>query len=177
MNKDTFPKVAKKEAAKAPKEPKRPKSPIEPKAPEKYIFDNRQSLAIHDYGSKTVNIPFSKIMDLRSQINADDDCINIIINSASSYCGGGDYESEIEYVYFEWYEKTEDPKYTKRLEEYQEKLKKYHIDKNKYESNLEQYNKDLKEYKKQLKVYQLEEMRALKSRLEEQIAKAEKKAK
>lgn len=163
--------------SKAPKEPKKPRMPLEPKVPEKYIFNNRKLLKISDDDGKDATIPFSKIIELRSQINASDDIINVIVTSATSYCGGGDYESEIESVYFEWYEKTEDPKYPKKIEEYQEKLNKYQSDKKRYDMQLEQYHKDIKVYKKELKYYQLEQMKEQKARLEAQIAKAENKEK
>lgn len=161
---------------KAPKEPKSPKMPFEPKPPEQFTYKNKQSLKVAEDCGRHGTIPFSDLVKLRSQIEANDDCINLVITSTSSYCGCDDYESEIESVYFEWYQKEEDPSYPRRLEKYKEDLKKYYADKAQYEAKREQYAKDMKEYQKQLKAYKLESMKEQKARLEAQIAKAERKS-
>lgn len=174
-----FTKKAKEERAKAPKEPICPKMPSEPQPPNKYLYNNRQSLTITDDSGNgsDVTIPFSKIMELRSQINVKDECINIKITSSSSYCGGGSFESEVDAVYFEWYEEVENPRYQKDFEKYQEKVKKYYLDQQSYLLKKQEYIKNMKVYKKELKAYRLQQMKEQKDRLDQQIEKEESKLK
>lgn len=161
---------------KAPKEPKSPKMPSEPRPPEQFTYKNKQSLKVaEDCGSQRT-ISFTELVKLRSQIEANDDCINLIVTCASTYIGSDDYESQIESIYLESYQKEEDSSYPQRLEKYKEDLKKYHIDKAQYEAKREQYAKNMKEYQKQLKAFKLESMKEQKARLEAQIAKAERKS-
>lgn len=179
MHPQFFTKKSKEEREKAPKEPKKPRCPNLPNAPEKYLKNNRQVLPIElDCPSRYVSIPLSKIMEVRSQIMAEDSQINLIIQSSSGSCNSYDgCDPEVDSLYFEWYNEIEDPKYDKKFEDYQEKLKKYHTDKEQYDEKLTEYNKKIKDYKKQMKAYQLEQMKEQKARLEAQIAKAEKKNK
>jgi hypothetical protein len=174
-----FTKKAKEERAKMPKEPTSPKLPSEPQPPSKYLYNKKNTLCITDNGEQYVTIAFSKIMELRSQINVKDELININIASSSSYRSewGGDSGSEVDSVYFEWYEELENPEYQKDFQKYQEKLKKYHIDKEQYQVKKEEYDKNMKAYKKELKAYRLQQMKEQKARLEAQIEKEESKQK
>ena len=175
MHPQFFTKKAKLEREQVPKAPKIPRLPTEPRPPEKYLKNNRQVLRIEiDCPARYVSIPLSKIMEIRSQIKAEDYQINLHIQSSSGSCNSYGCDPEIDMLYFEWHDNVEDPKYQKKFEEYQEKLKKYHEQKEKYDSDYKQYLKDSKEYKKQLKNYQLEQMKKQKAILEKQIAKAEK---
>ena len=118
-------------------------------------------------------------MELRSQINVKDELINIKIASSPSYRSEWSLSSgsEVDSVYFEWYEELENPEYQKDFQKYQEKLKKYHIDKEQYQVKKEEYDKNMKAYKKELKAYRLEQMKEQKARLQAQIEKEESKQK
>lgn len=169
-----FTKSAVEERIKRPKEPVHPTVPIEPSMPAQFLNKNRYSLDINIESERSVVIPFDKIFKLRSQINMPDEDIYLMINTVDSYCGDGEYYPEVESVYFEWYDKVEDPKYPSKLEKYHQDLAKYHDSVKQYDIKMQEYKKSLKEYKKQLKAYHLEQMRKKKEQLEKQIAKAEK---
>lgn len=175
----SFTKKAKEERAKMPKEPTSPKLPSEPQPPSKYLYDKKHTLPITDDSEQYVTIAFSKIMELRSQINVKDELINIKIASSPSYRSEWSLSSgsEVDSVYFEWYEELENPEYQKDFQKYQEKLKKYHIDKDQYQAKKEEYDKKMKAYKKELKAYRLQQMKEQKARLEAQIEKEESKQK
>jgi len=164
---------------KAPKIPYPPKTQYPPSKPDQYIIVKTNKINVNICSSKYVSISFAEIMELRSQIKENDDEINIRIDAqalSDDYGSGCSCYAEVSDVYFEWHEKKQDPQYQKNIEKYQESLKKYSLSKSLYDDKLYQYKKDMKTYSKEIKAaYRLEKMKAEKARLEDLIARAEKK--
>lgn len=92
------------------KQPSLPRIPIEPKAPPKMLYNNRQCLGVDITGSSLVAIPLEELLKVRSKINAPDESVSLVVTSCVD-CDG----TEVNSVYFEWYDSVEDPKYKKNL--------------------------------------------------------------
>lgn len=85
--------------------------------------------------SSSVIIPLEELLKVRSKINAPDENISLAVTSC---CGLYSDDTEVQSVYFEWYDSVEDPQYQKKLEKYQIELQKYNDKKSAYEDNLRQ---------------------------------------
>jgi hypothetical protein len=147
---------------KKPRLPKEPQKPLKPNKSEFYSNGNNNLIIDESFSPYEVTISYSKLLELRKQIEELDENIKIIIPLYID-----DNDKTLGCIHFVWEDKSFNAnKYNEAIKIYNKKLEVYN-------KAIIKYEQDLKDYKYKILKSNLERMEIKKQKLEQKISKLE----